>query len=234
MSVKNKGIFITGTDTGVGKTYVARGIAKTLRREGIDVGVMKPAETGCRKRAGRLVPADAVDLMKSARVNDPLELVNPYRFSKPLAPSLAAELEGKRVDPGKIVTSFRTLSLRHDFMIVEGAGGIMVPLSGDYLYLDLAEDLHLPVMIVSRPGLGTINHTLMTISVLKKRRLKIAGVVINYAKDWKRGLAEKTSPQAIEILSGVSILGVMRNGDVNFNDIVKTMEASPASGRGRS
>jgi dethiobiotin synthetase len=218
-----KGIFVTGTDTGVGKTYVARGIARTLKQTGIDVGVMKPAETGCHRRAGRLVPADAAGLMRSARVDDRLELVNPYQFSRPLAPSLAAAREGKRIDPDRIITSFRTLSRRHDFMIVEGAGGIMAPLSGDYLFLDLAADLRLPVMIVSRPGLGTINHTLLTISAIKARGLKICGIVINYAGDGKNGLAERTARPAIETLSGVRVLGVVRNKEVNFDAIVSAL-----------
>ena len=220
MNAKGKGIFITGTDTGVGKTYVARGIARTLTGGGIDVGVMKPAETGCRRRFGHLIPSDASSLMKATGVRDSLDLVNPYRFSKPLAPSVAAELAGKYVDPARIISSFLRISKRHDFTIVEVAGGIMVPLSVDYLYLDLAKSLRLPVLIVSRPGLGTINHTLLTISALKKRRLQIAGVVMNYAKDWKKGLAEKTSMSVIEKISGVRLLGIVRYGSDDFDEIV--------------
>jgi dethiobiotin synthetase len=220
MSTKGNGIFITGTDTGVGKTYVAKGIAWTFRRDGIDVGVMKPAETGCRRRSGQLIPSDAINLMKATGVRDPLDLVNPYRFSKPLAPSVASELAGKTINPARIVNSFQILSRRHDFMIVEGAGGIMVPLSGKYLYLDLAAALHLPVVIVARPGLGTINHTLLTISALKKRRLRIVGVIMNYAKDWKKGPAEKTSMSIIEEISGARLLGIVRYGSDDFDKIV--------------
>ena len=105
-------------------------------------------------------------------------------------------------------------------MIVEGAGGIMVPLSGNYLYLDLAAALRLPIVIVARPGLGTINHTLLTISALKKRRLKIAGFVMNYAKDWKKGLAEKTSMSVIEEISGARLLGIVRYRSDDFDEIV--------------
>ena len=223
MNVRNKGIFITGTDTGVGKTYVACGIAKALKERGVDVGVMKPAETGCRRRLGRLFPSDAARLMKSACTRDSLDHVNPYRFSKPLSPYAAAGLEGKSIDPDGIRKAFCVLSRRHDFMIVEGAGGIMVPLSQNYLYLDLAADLGLPVVIVARPCLGTINHTLLTVSAIRKRRLKIAGVVINYAKAWKEGLAERTSPTAIEAISGVTLLGVVRNRGVNFDEIIKAL-----------
>ncbi len=222
-----KGVFITGTDTGVGKTYVASGIARALTCAGIDVGVMKPAETGCRKHLGQLIPSDATCLMKSAGVHDPLDLVNPFRFSRPLAPSLAAQLDGKIVAPQKIINAFDRLARKHDFMIVEGAGGIMVPLAETYLYLDLAADIHLPVVIVARPGLGTINHTLLTITALKKHRLKIAGVVINYASDGKEGLAETTSPAVIKAISGIKIMGIVYYGSKSFEKIAGAVKKAP-------
>lgn len=216
----DKGIFITGTDTGVGKTYVAAGIAAALKRRGVDVGVMKPAETGCSMRSGRLVPKDALLLMRAARVRDPLSLVNPYRFRKPLAPAVAAEREGKKIDPDKIISAFHTLTRRHDFMIIEGAGGIMAPLSGRSTYLDFVNTLGLPVLIVARPGLGTINHTLLTIAALRERKIAIAGIVINYALDRKSGLAEKTSPAVIENLSGIRIRRIIRHGSRKFDDLL--------------
>ncbi len=215
-----RGIFITGTDTGVGKTYVAAGIAAGLRRLGIDVGVMKPAETGCGRRAGRLIPEDALRLMKAAGTRDPLGLVNPYRFKKPLAPSLAAELEGKLIDPVKIKTAFKKLSRIHDFMIIEGAGGIMVPLRHDYTYLDLVRAFRLPVVIVARPALGTINHTLLTISALRHGGIAILGVVVNYAQDTRRGLAETTSPSVIEEISGIPVLDVIVHGSRRFDPLI--------------
>ncbi len=214
-----KGVFITGTDTSVGKTYVAVGIAVALKQRGVNTGVMKPAETGCSMRAGRLVPKDALLLMKAARARDPLSLVNPYRFRKPLAPSVAAELEIKKIDPKKIIGAYHALSKWHDFMIVEGAGGIMVPLTQQYLYLDLACELGLPVIVVARPGLGTINHTLLTLSALKERGIAISGIVINYAQDGKAGTAEKTSPAVIERMSRVPITGIIPFGSKKFGTI---------------
>ena len=219
-----KGIFITGTDTGVGKTYVAAGISAALRSRGIDVGVMKPAETGCRVRAGKLVPSDALNLIKAAESRDALSLVNPYRFRNPLAPLTAAEFEGKKISEDKILSAYYTLSRRHEFMIVEGAGGIMVPLSEKYLYLDLAAALGLPVLIVARPGLGTINHTLLTIAVLQERGITVSGIVINYADSRKPGLAEKTSPAFIEKFSGVKILGIVQHGSQDFDGIVELIK----------
>jgi dethiobiotin synthetase len=220
MDIMTSGLFVTGTDTGVGKTYVSAGIAIALKRRGVDVGVMKPAETGCRIRAGRLMPKDALVLMKSAHVKDPLSLVNPYRLRKPLAPSVAAAREGKKIDPDKILKAFNALRERHEFMIVEGAGGIMVPLYGQYTYLDLACTMGLPVLIVARPGLGTINHTLLSIAALKGRNIAIAGIVINYALDWKPGLAEETSPAMIEKISGIRIVGILPYASRRFDRVI--------------
>jgi dethiobiotin synthetase len=220
MNIMTSGLFVTGTDTGVGKTYVSAGIAKALKRRCVDVGVMKPAETGCRMRTGRLMPKDALVLMKSARVNDPLSLVNPYRLRNPLAPSVAAAREGKKIDPDKILKAFNALRERHEFMIVEGAGGIMVPLCGQYTYLDLAGTMGLPVLIVARPGLGTINHTLLSIAALKGRNIAIAGIVINYALDWKPGLAEETSPAVIEKISGIRIVGILPYASRRFDSVL--------------
>jgi dethiobiotin synthetase len=220
MDILTSGFFVTGTDTGVGKTYVSAGIATALKLRGVNVGVMKPAETGCRMRAGRLMPKDALVLMKSACVKDPLSLVNPYRMRNPLAPSVAAAREGKKIDPDKILKAFNTLCERHEFMIVEGAGGIMVPLCGQYTYLDLASMMGLPVLIVARPGLGTINHTLLSIAALKCRNIAIAGIVINYALDWKSGLAEETSPAVIEQISGIRIVGILPYASRRFDGVL--------------
>ncbi len=221
-----KGIFITGTDTGVGKTYIAAGIAAGLRRLGVDVGVMKPAETGCRTRKGRLVPEDALKLMKAAGAGDPLDLVNPYRFKKPLAPSLAARFERKSIDPSNIKTAFKKLSRTHDFLIIEGAGGILVPLRHDYTYLDLARAFRLPVIIVARPGLGTINHTLLTISALQYGGIAVLGIVVNYARDTRRGLAETMSPSVIEEISGIPVLDVVAHRSLCFDTLVSRCSKS--------
>lgn len=218
-----KGIFITGTDTGVGKTYVGACIAAALRGKGIDVGVMKPAETGCRLRRGEPVPADALVLMRAAGIADPLELVNPFRFLAPLAPLVAAERDGKRLRLRTIVTAYRELEQRHEFMIVEGAGGVLVPLTADKSYRDLAALLGLPVLIVARPGLGTINHTLLTIEALRRKNIPLAGIVINYVAPRSSGLAERTNPAVIERLSGVPILGIVRHGRNSVSGIIRRL-----------
>ena len=218
------GIFITGTDTGVGKTYVGAGLAAALRAQGIDVGVMKPAETGCNTQRGELVPRDAKMLMKAAGANDPLDLVAPDRFRAPLAPAVAAQREGKNISFKKILTAFRMLSERHRFMIVEGAGGVLVPLTGRRSYLDLAASLSLPVLIVARPGLGTINHTLLTITALRARKITVAGIVINHCKEGRPGLAERTNPAVIERISRVPIIGIVRHRQKDLDNLARSLQ----------
>ncbi len=202
-----KGVFITGTDTGVGKTFVAAGIASALKKRGINVGVMKPIHTGCKTRRGILIPEDSVKLAKSANVDDPLGLITPYIFKEPVAPYIAAKENSITIDLHRIIKSFNTLVTWHDFMIVEGIGGVLVPLTRNFFVADLIRRLKLPAIIVTRSGLGTINHTLLTIHCLKERKIPIKGIVINDSIKGKKTLAEKTLPETIESLSGVPVLG---------------------------
>lgn len=205
----SKGIFITGTDTGVGKTFVASGLIKAMKENGLNVCPMKPVESGCKSVRGNLVPADTLALIKAAEVDEPIDLINPYRLKKPLAPAVAAQIEGITIKKSKILSAFKRLSNRYDMTIVEGAGGIMVPVYSKYLFLDLASDMKLPVVIVTRPGLGTINHTLLTISAIQNRGLKVLGVIINYAENIKKGLPERTNPIYIKKIGKVPVLGVV-------------------------
>jgi len=170
------GLFVTGTDTGVGKTVVGCALAEALRRRHVDVGVMKPIETG----VGPQGPLDAISLVESARVADPLEQVCPQRFALPAAPSVAAAHEGRTVDLGAIRNAFATLARRHERMLVEGAGGLLVPIRNGYSMADLARDLDLPLLVVTRASLGTVNHTLLTLEVAAGRGLRLAGVVISH------------------------------------------------------
>jgi len=224
-----KGLFITGTDTGVGKTFVGIGLITAIKRAGISVSPMKPVETGCHLRDGRLIPPDTVRLLEASGVDEPLDIVNPYRFRQPLAPMVAAEIEGRRIQRKRILSIYRYLSMRYDMVVMEGAGGIMVPLNRGYLYLDLVKDLGIPLLIVSRATLGTINHSLLTIEVARRKGIEIIGVIINHAVQSKRGLAEKTNPEVIERLGEIDILGEIpyikeHNPCIKkrlFNDITK-------------
>ncbi len=205
----HKGIFITGTDTGVGKTFVAEGLLRAFGKMGFNICPMKPVETGCRIRKGELIPGDALKLMDAAGSKEPLDIVNPYRFKFPLAPAVAAGLEGVTIRKRKIFSAYNYLLNKYDITIVEGAGGIMAPVYKKYLFLDLIKDLNLPVIIVSRPGLGTINHTCLTIEAARSKGLNIPGVVINYAAKTKKGLSEKTNPEIIRRLGGAPVLGTV-------------------------
>jgi len=203
------GFFITGTDTGVGKTAVTAGLAANLKHRGFNVGIMKPFQTGCMETSYGRVSVDAFFAMQVAGITDPMNIVNPYSLEPPLAPRIAAELTGGNIDIDKISLAYRELCKRHDFMLVEGAGGIMVPITGRYLMADLAILLDLPVLIVARPGLGTVNHTLLTIEYAKSKGLQIAGIIINGLDKAETDPAEKTNPGLIEELSGIPVVGLI-------------------------
>lgn len=230
-----KGYFITGTDTGVGKTFVAEGLIRAFRDMGLNVCPMKPVESGCGIRNGQFFPHDAVRLLNVSETGEKLDAVNPYRLRNPLAPSVAADIEGIKIVKRKIVSAYKNLSKKYDILMVEGAGGIMVPIYKKYLFLDLAADLGLPLLIVSRPGLGTINHTLLTIDAARNRGLEIAGVVINYAQRYRRGSAEKTNPGVIEKLGEVPVLGTVpytagaesRRAGTVFRQIARKLKENP-------
>jgi dethiobiotin synthetase len=173
---RTRGLFVTGTDTGVGKTLVACALARGLRGRGLEVGVMKPVETG----VGAAGPADARALREAAGVYDPLQCICPQAFALPAAPSVAAAAEGCAVDRKALRAAFDALRARHDWMLVEGAGGLLVPLDEDDSMADLAADLGLPLLVVTRGSLGTINHTRLTLEVAAVRGLAVAGVVISH------------------------------------------------------
>lgn len=202
----SRGIFITGTDTGVGKTIVAATLARLLRLKGINVGVMKPVTSGCREEQGRLVSDDALLLSCAAGVPCDDD-VAPYLLREPLAPAEAARLDGVRIDADRIRSSYGRLAVLHDVVIVEGAGGLMVPLADGLLTTDLVRFLGLPLLVVARPNLGTVNHTLLTCFCAQQLGLAVAGVVINNFPQ-SPDLAEQGAPRQIETLSGVSLLGV--------------------------
>jgi dethiobiotin synthetase len=170
------GLFVTGTDTGVGKTVVACALAEQLFARGIAVGVMKPIETG----VGPQGPLDAIALAEAAGVRDALELICPVRLALPAAPAVAAASERREIDFAAIRAAFDTLRTRHECVIVEGAGGLLVPIDGSYTMADLALDLGLPLLVVTRGRLGTVNHTLLTLEVAANRSLPIAGVVLSH------------------------------------------------------
>lgn len=173
------GLFITGTGTEVGKTHVAALIARQLVAEGVRVGVYKPVASGCQRVDGELVSDDAVALWEAAGRPLSLEAVCPQRFEAPIAPNVAAAAEGKRVDPQQLRAGLDAWRDGFDLVLVEGAGGLMSPLSDEDYNADLAIDLGLPLVVVAANRLGVINDTLQTVITAEAKGLPVVGVMLN-------------------------------------------------------
>ncbi len=202
-----KGILVTGTDTGVGKTVVAGGITAVLLDGGVDVGVMKPVESGCCRKMGSLVPEDALFLREMAGCRDELRLVNPYALEHPLAPTLAAEMEGVDVRLEVIREAYDVLASCHDLVVVEGAGGMLSPLTSEHFTADLSRELGcLPLLVVVRGSLGTINHTLLSLHYAQMEGLHVLGVVMSSTNP-QEGLVESLNPGAVRRWASVPFLG---------------------------
>ena len=213
----SSGIFITATDTGIGKTYLSCQLARGLRKAGVDVGVMKPVASGSR--------SDARLLSKAQGGTDPIELINPIYLKNPLAPYAAYQLSRKKIYLDKIWKAHSILRKQHDFLIIEGIGGLMVPINRGFFVKDLCLKFGYPLLIVTRPTLGTINHTLLTFSEAKRSGLKTLGIVFNYYKPFRKGLAEKTNPEVMKDITGVPIVGSIfykeRVSDIIIHSILK-------------
>jgi len=203
------GLFITGTDTGVGKTLVAGGIAKILNQAGYTVGVFKPVATGRKHRHEGLISSDAEFLRYWSGCDFELSVVNPVGFVTPAAPVICQEFERRYVDFAAIKTAYESICKMSDFVIVEGIGGIRVPISGDVDVLELAKAFNLPVVIVARPYLGTINHTLLTIDAIREAGLELAGVVISGYEAASATYAEETAADVIAEYGDVEILAIV-------------------------
>ncbi len=198
------GIFVMGTGTGVGKTVVTASIALAARARGRTVAPLKPAQTG---DDGNLV-GDAEFVAALIGLDEPAEALCPYRLRAPLAPAVAARIEGVRLDPGVVVAAYKALAARHDLVLVEAAGGALVPFSDGVDMAALASRLDLPVVVATAPGLGMLNHTLLTLEALHRRGLTVLGVVISGYPD-EPGLDALTNPSALARLTPVPLLGAI-------------------------
>ena len=203
------GLLITGTDTGVGKTVIAGAIAQWFLRRGISTGVCKPVATGCVRRREGLVSEDAEFLAVCADTAESLDTICPQRFAEPLAPAVAADRARQPLDWDAIQRSLREISSQHQVLIVEGIGGVMVPMDADHTFLHVAHWLGLPAVVVARPGLGTINHTLLTIGALRSAGVVVAGVVVNRYPAENATIAQESNPHAIERWGGAAVLCVV-------------------------
>lgn len=204
----SSGVFITGTDTGVGKTVVTAALTVHMKRKGVAVGVMKPIETGI--MTSRLAHSDAARLQAVTESDDALGAICPFQFELPLAPLAAAQSERRQIDLGVIQKVYRLLSRRYEYMVIEGVGGVHVPLGPKIEVLDLIARLKFPVVIVGRSALGGINHALLTVEALRRRRIPVAAVVLNQtqpARSKLDRLQERTTVEILRKQAGVPVLG---------------------------
>ncbi|MFQ5476192.1 MAG: dethiobiotin synthase [Nitrosopumilus sp.] len=199
-----KSLFITGTDTDVGKTYIAAGLGVVLRKMGIDVGVMKPFAAGTAQKKG-YKSEDIEILSRAVMACDPEKLVNPQFFPIPASPYTAWKNLKTKPKVSTILSSFKKLTKLHDMVLVEGMGGIMTPILKDYYITNLIKEMKIPAVIVTRSKVGTVNHTIMTVKMCEKYKIPIKGIIINdFDSD---GYKTKVLSRDLKSLTGVPILG---------------------------
>ena len=202
--MNTNGVFITGTDTGIGKSLVAAGLARMLVNHGVSVGVFKPVASGGK------ISEDGKLLQKAARIPDSaFDQIVPLHYKQPLAPYVAAWKEGK-VDLSKVDEAYQQAKASCEFLIVEGVGGVMVPISQGFYVADWIKKWNMPTLVVVGAGLGTINHTLLTVEALQRRKIKVMGILVNSYRG--KTAAERTNVRAFKKLLKVPIYGpLMRN-----------------------
>ncbi len=205
-------LFVTGTDTDVGKTYVAAGLAAAARMMGADVGVMKPFAAGSAGR-GRYASDDAGILSEAAGSDDPESLVNPQFFPIPASPYTAWKRLKTRPRVRTVLSRFRRLQKMHQVVVVEGMGGVMTPILGDYYVADLIRDMGIPAVVVAGSRIGTVNHTVMTCHACRERGIPLRGIVINAfgggyrAADLARDLEGLTGERVVGTIPAIRDLG---------------------------
>lgn len=198
------GVVVTGTDTGVGKTIIAAGIAGAMRRDGVDVGVMKPIATGIPQKEG-FKSSDAELLARISGSTDSENEINPVFLPLEASPLTASRVLNIDIKLDEVFSSFKRLADKHEFIVVEGIGGVMVPIKKDYFVIDMIKELKLPVLIVSRAALGTLNHTLLTVKACKEYDLDVSGIVVNGVRE--SNIVENSAGEIIQELTEVFIIG---------------------------
>jgi dethiobiotin synthetase len=230
--LSSRGIFITATDTGVGKTVVTAALAIALRKRGYSVGVMKPIETGVPSSVDE--GSDAARLRAAARSSDVLIEIRPYAFRRPLAPLDAARLEKRTVTLPTIMRAFHMLQSRHEVLLVEGVGGVYVPITSSLDVSDLIYRMKLSTIVIGRVGLGGINHALLTLGALRQRNISVLALVLNRTLPAQRETAreqERSTVRLLRQLAGVPVIGPlpyrsMREG--KFHGEVARLASTPA------
>lgn len=201
-----KSFFVAGTDTDVGKTWIAAGLARAIRNLGIDIGVMKPFAAGTAQKSG-YKSEDAQILANAAKTDDPENLVNPQFFPIPAAPYTAMKISNilDKVNVDLVLQNFKKLSEIHECLLVEGMGGIMTPILKNYFVTNLINDLNLETILITRNRIGTLNHTIMTCQIAKKYGIRIKGIIINEID--LDGYAIDVLKDDLEDITGISVIG---------------------------
>lgn len=217
-----KGLFITGTDTGVGKTFIGAGLARALYGQGLDVQPRKPAESGCLVQDGQVMPADGMAYHAAVNASIPLNIITPYRYQTALAPPQAAQREQRHVTLDQLQQAVLEGVGNHSFLLVEGAGGFYSPIAMDGLNADLASGLQLPVLIVAANRLGCINHILLTVEAAQHRNLAVSHIILNAGDD---NTVQQSNLDALTGLVNVPLLHVPACGDAPFAppDLIKSL-----------
>ncbi len=227
--MEKKGLFITGTDTGVGKTIIAAGLVKLARISGLKAVGVKLVETGCIIRDGQLHPEDGAFLCQASEGHITLDECVPFRFSLPASPARAAATVGSTLNIADLKEHVLTLAENADLTVVEGAGGIMVPIHSGIMMLDLVEQLGFPCLIVARSGLGTINHTLLTFQALKDKGVKISGIVLSCSSPQKGPEEEFTPSDLARLTQPVPVLVMPYLSADRISDPARIAEAMVSS-----
>jgi dethiobiotin synthetase len=204
-----RSVFITGTDTGIGKTVVAASLLAAARARGVHAAPMKPVQTGCSGHGRHLRAPDLDFCLAAADLNPAPEeqrWMCPYRFIPATSPHLAARLRGLHISKETIKANFRKILTKYDAVVVEGAGGVLVPIDGSITMMDVMKTLRIPVILVARAGLGTINHTLLSLAEMRRAKLDVIGIVLVQSTPARRGVIEKDNVRTIARLGGIPIL----------------------------
>ncbi|WRP07759.1 dethiobiotin synthase [Rossellomorea aquimaris] len=203
-----KGFFITGTDTDIGKTVTTGLLTKYFLENGIDAFPYKPVQSGAILKKDRLVAPDT-EFYEVVTTRSFGKDANTYLLKTPSSPHLAASIDGVRIELKPILEQVEKLQSTHELLLVEGAGGLIVPLNQEETILDLIERVSLPVILVARTGLGTINHTVLSVMALKQRNIEIAGIILNQTSIDEMPEIERDNKRMIEILTGIKVIGVL-------------------------
>jgi dethiobiotin synthetase len=205
-----KAFFVTATDTGIGKTFITAGLGFAAQSKGFKVGMSKPISCGGIE--------DAEFYKNKLKLKDSIDDINPVKFKQPLSPYAAMKTEKNKIDVAGIKRSIKDLIKDRDIVLVEGLGGAAAPVKRNYYVADLIRDLKMPCIVIARAGLGTINHTLMTINELKKRKIRIAGIIMNGYNG--KEISQRSNAQVIEELSGIKVVGKIK-AKSSFAELVK-------------